>query len=38
MSWEYGFVCKYCGKGFGNNPDKLAVHIAKKCKEIRHTA
>jgi len=25
--WEDEFYCTYCGKKFGNEPAKLAVHI-----------
>jgi len=27
MHWEDGFYCTYCGKEFGDQPDKLALHI-----------
>ena len=27
MPWSDGFYCTYCGKDFGNQPDKLALHI-----------
>jgi len=27
MDWEDVFYCTYCGKEFGNQPDKLALHI-----------
>ncbi len=27
MSWNGGFYCTYCGKIFGDNPGKLALHI-----------
>ena len=27
MLWEDEFYCTYCGKKFGNEPAKLAVHI-----------
>ena len=27
MSWEDGFYCTYCGKNFGDQPGKLALHI-----------
>ena len=27
MPWEDGFYCTYCGKGFGDQPLKLALHI-----------
>ncbi len=26
------FWCRYCGKQFGQNPQKLALHMAKNCK------
>ncbi len=26
-NWEDSFICTYCGKNFGNNPIKLALHI-----------
>jgi len=25
--WKDEFYCTYCGKKFGNDPDKLAMHI-----------
>jgi len=25
--WEDEFYCTYCGKKFGNYPEKLAIHI-----------
>ena len=27
MPWSDGFYCTYCGKDFGNQPGKLALHI-----------
>ncbi len=27
MPWENEFYCTYCGKGFGDHPGKLALHI-----------
>jgi len=27
MSWQDNFNCDFCGKEFGNNPIKLALHI-----------
>jgi len=27
MNCEDGFYCTYCGKEFGDQPDKLALHI-----------
>jgi len=27
MDWKDGFYCTYCGKEFGDQPDKLALHI-----------
>ena len=27
MPWEDGFHCTYCGKEFGDQPGKLALHI-----------
>ena len=27
MSWDDGFYCTYCGKDFGGDPAKLALHI-----------
>tara|TARA_B100000378_G_C17856422_1_gene346955 strand:- start:133 stop:258 length:126 start_codon:yes stop_codon:yes gene_type:complete len=27
MPFEDGFYCTYCGKDFGNQPAKLALHI-----------
>jgi len=27
MPWKDGFHCTYCGKEFGNQPSKLAMHI-----------
>ena len=29
------FICTYCGKNFGNNPIKLALHIRDKHLEVR---
>jgi len=33
--WEDGFVCTYCGKRFGNNPVKLALHKRDKHAKKR---
>ena len=27
MPWDDGFYCTYCGKDFGGDPAKLALHI-----------
>ena len=27
MPWGDGFYCAYCGKEFGDQPSKLALHI-----------
>ena len=27
MPWKDKFHCTYCGKEFGDQPDKLALHI-----------
>ena len=27
MPWSDGFYCTYCGKDFGDQPEKLALHI-----------
>ena len=35
MLWEDEFYCTYCGKKFGNEPAKLAIHI-KNYHEIGH--
>ena len=35
MLWEDEFYCTYCGKKFGNEPAKLAVHI-KNYHETSH--
>ena len=35
MGMEYGFFCKFCGKGFGNNPDKLDTHINSECMKAK---
>ncbi len=26
------FWCRYCGKQFGQSPEKLALHMARNCK------
>ena len=27
MPWKDGFYCTFCGKDFGDQPGKLALHI-----------
>ena len=35
MGMEYGFFCKFCGKGFGNHPDKMFTHIDFECEKAK---
>ena len=33
LKWE--FDCNYCGKKFGNDPIKAALHMGKRCKVLK---
>jgi len=35
MCWKDGFYCTYCGKEYGDQPGKLALHIRDIHEKIR---